>query len=228
MTIRYFKHCSMYTTYMKGEEEMAPKVKYTKEEIVAASLEVARKKGIEAVTAREVAAELNVSPRPIFTWFDSMDELKVEVYNLAKEKYRKYIEKGLKEKIPFLGVGKQFLMFAKKEPEMFKLIFLARPKDVSGGAMDALKFSQDLVRESVMQIYNMDAKMADNYFRDLYLTAFALSTMLVTDDSPYTDDEMEAIFTEVSISICKAYKEIPGLHKGKFNKDKIFKELVKK
>ena len=119
-------------------------------------------------------------------------------------------------------------MFAKKEPEMFKLMFLTRPKDVSGGAMDALRFSQDLVRDSVMEIYNMDAKMADNYFRDLYLIAFALSTMVVTDDSPYTDAEMEAIFTEVSISICKAYKEIPGLHKGRFNRDKIFKELIKK
>ena len=46
---------------------MPPKVKFQREEIVSAALNVARKKGIEAVTAREVAAELQVSPRTIFT-----------------------------------------------------------------------------------------------------------------------------------------------------------------
>ena len=73
---------------------MPPKVKFQKEEIVNAALNVARQKGIEAVTAREVAAALKVSPRPIFTWFDSMEQLKAEVYGLAKGIYRNYIGEG--------------------------------------------------------------------------------------------------------------------------------------
>lgn len=35
------------------------------------------------------------------------------------------------------------------------------------------------------------------------------------------------IFTEFSLSICKAYKEIPGLPEGKFDREAIFQELVK-
>ena len=95
---------------------MPPKVKFQKEEIVAAALEVVRKKGIEAVTAREVAAELGVSPRPIFTWFTTMEQLKVEAYAMAKKRYREYIETGLKVPVPFLGVGQQYICFAKEEP----------------------------------------------------------------------------------------------------------------
>ena len=55
---------------------MPPKVKFQKEEIVAAAADVAREKGAQAVTARDVAAKLGVSTRPIFTYFDTMDELK--------------------------------------------------------------------------------------------------------------------------------------------------------
>ncbi len=207
---------------------MPPKVKFQKEEIVAAALNVARKKGISAVTAREVAAELQVSPRPIFTYFNTMDELKTEVFNLAKDRYRDYVKRGLAGPIPFLGVGQQYLRFAKEEPELYKLLFLTKPDSAIGGAMEALKFSQDLVRDSVMRIYNMDAHSADCYYRDLWLVVFSFATLIVTSDCPYTDEQMSAVLTEVSLSICKAYKEVPGLPEGKFDRDAIFTELVKK
>ena len=57
---------------------------------------------------------------------------------------------------------------------------------------------------------------------------FSFATLIVTDDCPYTDEEMSAVLTEVSLSICKAYKEIPGLPEGKFDRDAVFRELVKK
>ena len=95
---------------------MPPTVKFQKDEIVRAALDVARKKGIDAVTAREVARELRVSVGPIFTWFETMEQLKAEVYALARERYRQYIERGLAGEIPFLGVGQQYIRFAREEP----------------------------------------------------------------------------------------------------------------
>ena len=207
---------------------MPPKVKFQKEEIVAAALEIVRKKGIEAVTAREVAAELGVSPRPIFTWFTTMEQLKVEVYAMAKQRYRDYIETGLKGPVPFLGVGQQYIRFAKEEPELYKLLFLTKPDEAVGGAMESLHFSQGLVRESIMRIYHMDAETADKYFRNLWLVAFSFATLIVTDDCPYTDAQMRAVFTEMSLAWCKAFKEVPGFAAGDFDKDEIFGALVRK
>ena len=207
---------------------MPPKVKFQKKDIVSAALNVAKKKGIDAVTAREVAKELNVSVGPIFTWFDSMDALKTDVYEQAKGIYRDYIVKGLEEQIPFLGVWHQYMRFAKEEPELYKLLFLTKPGVANGGAIEALKFSQDLARESIMRIYHMDAHTADCYFRDLWLISFSYATLVVTDDCPYTDEEIFAVGTEVSLAVCKAYKEIPGLPEGNYDRDAIFRELVKK
>jgi hypothetical protein len=79
-----------------------------------------------------------------------------------------------------------------------------------------------------MRIYHMEAWMADRYFRDLWLVVFSFATLIVTDDCPYTDEEMSNVLTEVSLSVCKAYKEVPGLAEGRFDRDAVFQELVKK
>ena len=205
---------------------MPPSVKFTKEEIVDAALRVVRAGGIGSLTARSLAAELGASTRPVFTYFDSMDALRHEVHEAAKGLYRAYVECGLTEPIPFLGVGQSYIRFAKEEPELYKLLFLEKSNSAGGSAMEALALSQDLVRESLMRIYRMDAEQADCYFRDLWLVAFSFATLIVTDDSPYTDEQMNAIFTELSLAICKAYKEIPGLHRGDFDRDAIFKALM--
>ena len=207
---------------------MPPKVKYQKEEIIRAARKITGLRGIEALTAREVAKELGVSTRPIFTYYDSMEQLRRDVYETAKEEYREYILRGLQEPIPFLGVGHQYIRFAREEPELYKLLFLTRPEQGGGGAMEALRLSQDLARESLMRIYQMDARQADSYFRDLWLAVFSFATLIVTDECPYTDEEISAVLTEISLSVCKAYKEIPGLPEGKFDRDAIFRELVGK
>ena len=210
------------------KEFMPPNVKVQRDEVVGAAMLVARSKGIDAVTAREVARELGVSTRPIFTHFDTIGQLKDEVYAMAKGCYRSYIERGLAGPIPFLGVWRQYIRFAREEPELYRLLFLTKPGAASGGAMEALRFSQDMVRPSLMRIYNMDAETADRYFRDLWLAAFSFATLIVTGGCPYSDAEIIAVGSEISLAVCKAYKEIPGLPEGRYDKDAIFGELVKK
>lgn len=205
---------------------MAPKFKVTRDQVIAVALKITRETGIDRVTARELGAKLGVSSRPIFTWFESMEQVKDAVYEKAKALYRDYLNFGLKQPIPFLGVGQQFIKFAKDEGELFKLLFLTQPKYSHGGAMAAMKISQDLVRNSLMKIYRMDEKMADNYFRDLFLVAFSLGTLIVTNGCLYSDKEMSSIMSEFSLSICKAYKEIPGLSEGKYDKDALFRKLT--
>ena len=207
---------------------MPPKAKNSKKEIVEAALKITREQGISAVTAREVGAALGMSSRPLFTYFDTVDELKMEVYSYAKQLYIDYVKEGLKKEIPALGVGQQYLKFAKEEPQLYKYLFLTPPDGVRGSAMEILKLSQDLVRESMMKIYNMDSDTADKYFRDLWLVAYSFTTLMVTGECPYSDEQISAILTEFSVSICKAYKEIPGLPEGNFDRDAVFSELVKK
>ena len=97
---------------------MPPKVKFTKDEIVDAALRVARIKGAEGVTTRDIAAELGVSTRPIFTYYRGMDELRADLRLAAHAVYRRYTDEGLRQPIPFLGFGRQYLRFAREEPQL--------------------------------------------------------------------------------------------------------------
>lgn len=207
---------------------MPPRPKFTKQEIVAAGLKVARERGMEAVSTRDIAAVLGVSTRPIFTYFHSMDELKAEVYQEAEEIYRAYVQEGMKQKIPFLGVGMQYIRFAKEEPQLYRMLFLSSPAGKNSHVMRQLENSQSMLRESIRQIYHMNDRDADQYFRDMWLVVHSLATLTVTGNAPYTEEEMSGILTEFSVSVCKAQKEIPGFFEGKFDKDAVFRELVSK
>ncbi len=207
---------------------MPPKVKFTKEEIVNAALDVARVKGVNAVTTRDIGAALGVSTRPIFTYFNSMDEVRAEMRRSAETLYRRYIAEGLTAEIPFLGVGMKYIAFAREEPALYRLLFLSPDESGQSGAMAALKTAQALTRESLQRIYRMDEATADHYFRDMWLVVHSLATLIVSGGQPYTDAEISATLTEFSLSLCKAFKEIPGFAEGTFDRDKEFRALVQK
>ncbi len=205
---------------------MAPKNKFTKEEMVEAALRVVRARGIGGLTAKTMADELGTSTQPVFTAFGSMDGIKREVYAAAIDVYDHYADAGLREEIPFLGVGRQYIRFAREEPELYRLLFLTQSREY--GAMQAMQHLQELVRPTLMAVYHITAGEADVYFRDLWLVAHSLSTLIVTGDCPYSDRELGQILTGFSVSICKAIKEIPGFAAGTFDRDAAFRALVEK
>ena len=205
---------------------MAPKNKFTKEEMTEAALRIVRAKGIDCLTAKTIADELGTSTRPIFTGFGSMKDVKQELYAAAMRIYDSYINTGLQEKIPFLGVGKNYIRFAREEPELYRLLFLSRIPEYS--AVKSMQHLQTLVRPSVMNIYHISTEEADLYFRNLWLVAHSLSTLIVTGDYTYSDEEIGQILTGFSVSIFKSIKEIPGFAAGTFDRDAVFQALINK
>ena len=205
---------------------MAPKNKFTREEMIEAALRVVRAKGIDGLTAKTMAVELGTSTQPVFTGFGSMDGVKREVYAAAVRVYDGYADAGLKEKIPFFGVGMQYIRFAREEPELYRFLFLTRSPEKECSAMKSMQHLQALVRPTLMDVYHITAEEADLYFRDLWLVVHSLSTLIVTGDCPYTDRDIGRILTGFSVSVCKSIKEIPGFAAGTFDRDAAFRTLI--
>ena len=207
---------------------MAPKNKFTKEQMVKAAVRVARDRGIDGLTAKTMADELGISTQPVFTAFGSMDEVKREVDAAAVSVYDGYTELGLKEKIPFLGVGMQYIRFARQEPELYRLLFLSQTQENEYSAVKSMQHLQELVRPTLIRIYHITAEEADLYFRNLWFVVHSLATLIVTGDCPYSDQQIGEILTGFSISICKSIKEIPGFAAGNYDRDAVFQALVSK
>lgn len=206
--------------------DMAPKNKFTREEMVTAAVRVVQKKGAAALTAKSLAEELGTSTQPVFTCFGTMDMAKAEVYTAAERLFDGYLAKGLKEKIPFLGFGTQYIRFAREEPELYRLLFLMRTEDMECGAFATMRHMQELVRPSLTSIYHISEQEGDCYFRDLWLVVHGLATLIVTGDCPYSDREIGQILAGFSVSIYKAIKEIPGFTTGEFDRDATFRSLI--
>lgn len=205
---------------------MAPKNKFTREEMIAAALSVVRKNGMDKLTAKTLATELGTSTQPIFTCFGSMDTVKKEVRNAALSLFEAYLTKGLRQYIPFFGYGMQYVQFAKDEPELYRLLFLLGNRQENRACIDAMYRAKALVRPSLIQIYRLTADEADRFFRDVWLVAHSLAVLVVIDGCPYSEQEIGKILTGSAVSSIKAIKELDGYVDGTFDRDKVFRALI--
>lgn len=201
---------------------MAPRLKFTKEQMITAALDLVRREGTAALTARSLAEALGTSTQPVFTCFGSMDEAKREVKTAAQSLFREYIKNGLDSDIPFFGVGMQYIAFAKDEPQLYRLLFL----NGEGSISDAVKELGATVREPLTRIYSLTAEEADFFFRDMWLVVHSIAALTVSGDCGYGEKEISGILTGFSIAVCKAIKEVPGFVSGTFDRNKVFAELV--
>ncbi len=205
---------------------MPPKVKFTKDEIIQAALNVARVKGASSVSTRDIAAELQVSTRPIFTYFDTMEEVRAEIRKAAEVVYERYVQRGLAEPIPFLGVGMEYIRFAREEPQLYRLLFLTPAADENSGVGAAMRQSVALLRPSLQAFYHLDEAAAERYAFDMLLVAHGLASLIVSGACSYTDEQIRRIFTHYSLALCTAYKEVPGFTDDTYDREAVVGALV--
>ncbi len=200
---------------------MAPKNKFTREEMVAAALRVVRQKGEDALTAKALAEELGTSTQPVFTCFGTMDALRAEVFAAAEKQFVEYIQRGLGEEIPFLGFGMYYISFAREEPILYRMLLLAP----NAGTMELVDRVGSIVYPRLMEIYRITEPEARRYFRDMWLVAHSVAALAVTGVA-LDEEELRRTLAGFSVGILRSIKEIPGFVDGTFDKDAIFKKLV--
>ena len=105
---------------------MPPKVKVTREHIIATAMEIVRQSGAQALNARTVAAALECSTQPVFSNFESMEMLKQAVGEQAEALCQEYIRREIEQgQYPeYKASGMAYIRFAKEEKELFKLLYM--------------------------------------------------------------------------------------------------------
>lgn len=90
---------------------MVRKIQFNRQDVIDAAFLVVRKKGIEHLTARSVAQELEASTAPVYSNFESMEELGKAVFAKAADKLREYAVRPHTEN-HFLNIGIGVLRYA--------------------------------------------------------------------------------------------------------------------
>ena len=171
---------------------MPPKPKFTKEEIVAAALELVSEKGIEALTARELGVRLGSSARPIFTVFNSMEEVQEEVRAAALKRFESYAEKAMHYTPVFKQVGMQMILFAMEEPKLYQLVYMSENAGATDfeGIVDRLGDVAQLCVDVIQRDYSLSEKDATALFEHVWIYTFGIGALCATGMCRFSQDEI--------------------------------------
>lgn len=142
---------------------MAPKNKFTKEQIVEAAFEIARKEGIDNISIRKVATQLGSSIAPIYVNFTDVEELKKavikKIYHLSQDLLLTQYSPN-----PFLSIGIASLKFAREYPRLFQDLlnnqhYLAEVQPSPDNIFSKMKQSDDLVGFTTEELMELMFKM---------------------------------------------------------------------
>lgn len=184
---------------------MPPKAKFTREEIIQASLNIIRENGMEALSARALGAKLGSSARPVFTVFQSMEEVQEEVIKKAKSLYAEYVRKGLEQEPAFKGVGTQYILFAVREPRLFQLLFMSERKQppAMANVLPVIDDNYGDILLSVQNGYHLPPDKAEQLYRHLWIYTHGIAALCATNMCAFTAEEINRMVTQAFRGILK-------------------------
>lgn len=194
---------------------MPPIPKYSKEEIIEAAYELAREQGMDSVVARSVGAKLNTSASPIFTVFDSMDELRNEIVEKAKQAFIDYMKDVFSYTPAFKEFGMRWVKFAIDEPELYKILFNYQHLGASlfNALNKALHNTLTPMIEEISHTFTISQTDAEELFNQMVIHAHGIASYLLTDKYAFPQDQIGRSLSMV----CKGMVINMKLKDGSYN-----------
>ena len=186
---------------------MPPKAKFTKEQIVSAALDIIRERGVDELTARALGNKLESSACPIFTVFDTMEEVMSETVKAAYRLYDKYIAQGLQDTPAFKGVGMQYIAFAIEEPKLFQLLFMTEKEEnpTIENVLPVIDTNYPIILSSV-KAYGLSDANAEKLYKHLWVYSHGIAVLCATRLCSLTMEEIGNMLTEIFIALLKEVK----------------------
>lgn len=177
---------------------MPPKAKFTKEQITKAALGVVSEKGAQALTAKELGAALGTSTTPIFTVFNSMQEVQDAVMLAAMERFEEYAHKAAHIKPVFKQMGMQMILFAKEEPKLYQLIFMSSISEAQ--TFDDIYAHLGSLADECLNVlqkdYDLSKADAKTLFEHVWIHTFGIGALCATGMCDFSHEQIAQMLTQ--------------------------------
>lgn len=184
---------------------MPPPIRYDKEAILKAAFDITRKKGLDALNTRAIAKALGCSTQPLFRAFNGMEDIQREMLRMARECYDSYIRRSPElDDRPYKGTGMAYILFAKEDPELFKLMFM-RDRVQEGTDAEDDDANLDYVLEVLQQATHLNRAQALRFHRSLWIFTHGLAVMVATHYISYDRDLISQLLTDQFLAMSKLY-----------------------
>ena len=177
---------------------MPPKARFTKEQITKAALGIVSEKGAQALTAKELGAALGTSTTPIFTVFNSMQEVQDAVMLAAMERFEEYAHKAAHLGPVFKQVGMQMILFAKEEPKLYQLIFMSSISEAQ--TFDDIYAHLGSLADECLNVlqkdYDLSKADAKTLFEHVWIHTFGIGALCATGTCDFSHEQIAQMLTQ--------------------------------
>lgn len=188
---------------------MPPKIKVTESKILNIAIRIVQEKGFENLNARDLAKEIGCSVHPIFRAFNSMEGLKSAVYKMAENIYNQYmLNSGEHQELGFLGMGLNYIDFAKRDKNLFKLLFMSDAFQEQS-LMDIVGTTEgnDEVIEMLCQRTGLSKQSAKELYAGTWLTTHGIASMFATNSCRFNDEEIRRLLNNSFMGLMMKLKK---------------------
>ena len=176
---------------------MPTTTKITKEMILNAAFEIAREKGFEKISNRELAKKMNCSIRPIYYQFKNVEELNKELYKKIERYFYEFLMDNMIKDVPlYKQIGINYIKFAIAENNLFKFLFMTETKDEPSAfiATDEKGF------EEVVKAIKTSTKLSDKDIKSfhikMWIFAHGIATLSATKSVKFTDEQIQDLLSQ--------------------------------
>ena len=187
---------------------MPPKAKFTKEQITKAAPCVVSETGAQALTAKELGAALGTSTTPIFTVFNSMQEVQDAVMLAAMERFEEYAHKAAHLGPVFKQIGMQMILFAKEEPKLYQLIFMSSISEAQtfDDIYAHLGSLADECLDVLQKDYDVSKDNAKTLFEHVWIHTFGIGALCATGMCDFSHEQIAQMLTQDFIAMTMLMK----------------------
>lgn len=163
---------------------------YKKEQIIAAALELVRKGGEEALTARSLGAAMGCSTSPLFTVCGNLEEIRKAVHKAAVDEFVDYVKDAVNYIPAFKEYGMRLVKFAIEQPNIYRLAFLS-----ADTASDALNPVAIECLKGITEEYKLTDEQTQMLLDQVWTFSCGLATLAISGAVVRSEEEISDMLT---------------------------------
>ncbi len=173
---------------------MANTTKITKEMILDTAFSIARREGLNSISNRRIAKELNSSIRPIYYQFKNTEGLKTELGKKIDTYFYDYLLNNKLGNMPlYKQIGINYIRFSRDEKKLFKILFMSDNKLLPSDFIldtDYMRI-KDIIRIST----NLSDKDIKSFHLKMWMFTHGIATLAANDTVLFTDKQISDLLS---------------------------------
>lgn len=188
-----------------------PKQRITKEILLEKAFYIVKEKGIDYVTARNVAKEAGCSIQPVFSQFETIESLKRQTFEFACEKLMSEILKFQDSPDFFSKTSMWVIHLAREEKYLFHLLYLSDSYQSKNLAEVMLGYESNReILNKMVKIYNLDMETCKDILIKGFLLLHGIASMISTNHIEFTDSQVSFMMKQTVEDMVNGAKNRKG------------------